>query len=82
MTWFNVADGAMPNEQEIVEVQLTNGTFQLARFSNGMWRVPTVNELTTTLDAPEIKNVLKWRFFAEAKLTYQQKKTYFIERPY
>lgn len=40
MTWHNVADGSIPNNSEVVEVQLANGSVQLALFSGEHWRTP------------------------------------------
>lgn len=67
MTWFSVADtnAPMPAEQEIVEVQLANGTLRLACFTGKGWRIPDARAAAN--GAGTVDNVLKWRAYAESK---------------
>lgn len=74
MAWYCVADGAIPNNQDIVEVQQANGTIQIACFIAGSWRIPAVEASQEAQRMPEIRNVIKWRPFADAAAAYQAKK--------
>lgn len=74
MAWYNVADGAIPNNLDIVEVQQANGSIQIACFIGGTWRIPTVEASQQAQGMPEIRNVIKWRPFTDAATAYQAKK--------
>lgn len=69
MTWFSVSDAnaPMPAEQDIVEVQLANGTVRLACFTGHQWRIPDARAAAADPGAATITNVTKWRAFAESK---------------
>lgn len=82
MTWLNVEDNALPGDKEIVEVQLENGSVQLACFMNGAWYAPSVERSMPDPNNVEIKTVVRWRPFTAVITAYQTKKKHMFNQSF